>query len=36
MKFSPSGVVGVVGLAVCVWLVYFVIEVGRHDHVWPF
>jgi len=31
------GTVGsIVGLAVAVWLVYFVVEVSKTVHVWPF
>lgn len=31
-----NGIVGVVALAIAVWLVYFVIEVARTVGVWPF
>lgn len=33
---APDRAVFVVGLALCVWLVYFVVEVARAVNVWPF
>lgn len=30
-----NGLVGVLALVLAVWLVYFVIEVSRQLHVWP-
>jgi hypothetical protein len=32
----PMGIVSWIALAIGVWLVYFVIEVSRQLHVWPF